>query len=91
MRTSSRSVPAIGLPGFALHQEVLSAGENKRLIERLLSELCQRQVIVEYATMPEPTEEPAAPARTAPPPDAPPIVQDIVNLFNATLDRPRAA
>ena len=78
----------VGLPAFALHQEVLSATENKRLIERLLAELLRAPVAVQYTTMPEPAE-PAAPEAPAPGPAAPPIVQDIVNLFNATLERPR--
>ena len=80
----------VGLPGFALHQEVLSVAENSRLIDRLLSELCQTAITVRYVTLTEPLE-PSAPS---PPPTAeaaaPPIVQDIVKLFNATiLDRPR--
>jgi len=80
----------IGLPGFALHQEVLTVLETRRLIERLLSELYQAAISVQYATLPEPAHPPAAPAvsssRLA---SAPPIVQDIVKLFNATiLDQP---
>ena len=78
----------VGLPGFALHQEVLSLAENRKLIERLLSELCRAAIKVQYATLPEGTE-PAVASAAQPEAEAPPIVQDIVNLFNATiLDRP---
>ena len=84
------SAVTVGLPGFTLHQEVLGTVENKRLIERLLSELCHEQVRVEFSTMPEGSDAPpAAAAKLAN--AAPPIVQDIVNLFNATLERPSAA
>jgi len=76
----------IGLPGFALHQEVLSVVENRRLITGLLSELAHMAVTVQYTTLPE-SGQPEAASRPAP--AAPPVVQDIVNLFNATLlDRP---
>ena len=79
----------VGLPGFALHQEVLSVVENRRLIGRLLSELCQAAITVQYATLAEPITptdtgagRPAALAIS-------PLVQDIVSLFNATLlDQP---
>ena len=86
----SGGVFTVGLPGFALHQEVLSVSDNRRLIAQLLSELCQTQVAVEYATLTESAQ--AEPVTAAPPaagPPVPPVVQDIVNLFNATLlDRP---
>ncbi len=77
----------IGLPGFALHQEVLSHGDNKRLIDRLLTELFQTQVSVQYATIEESVRAPQAPAVAAPTVQAsmPPVVQEIVNLFNATI------
>ncbi len=79
----------VGLPGFALHQEVLSVVENRRLITGLLSELYQAPITVEYTTLPNPVQPPdAAPAPAVP--TTPPVVQEIVNLFNATLiDRPR--
>ena len=80
----------IGLPGFALHQEVLTVLEHRRLIERLLAELYQMPLSVQYATLPEPapSQSSAAPSAAAPS-SAPPIVQDIVRLFNATiLDQP---
>ena len=80
----------VGLPSFALHQEVLSLTENRRLISRLLGELVRGPVTVQYATLPEssePTQEASAPSEAAP--AVPPVVQDIVRLFNATiLDRP---
>ena len=78
----------VGLPGFALHQEVLSLIENRKLIAGILSELCGAPISVEYETLPAsalPTPSPAASASAS----APPVVQDIVKLFNATLlDRP---
>ena len=78
----------IGLPAFALHQEVLTVLEHRRLIERLLAELYQTTILVQYATLPEPAEPSAAPS-AAESSAAPPIVQDIVKLFNATiLDQP---
>ena len=81
----------IGLPGFALHQEVLSLADHRKLIDRLLSELCRSPIRVEYGTLPEGTE-PAAAVAPRTESTAPPIVQDIINLFNATvIDRPSAA
>ena len=74
----------IGLPGFSLHREVLDLAENRRLIERLLGELCQGRVTVQYTTLPA-TEEPSTAAPANPQAAAPPIVQDIVQLFNATV------
>jgi len=86
-------VLTIGLPGFALHHEVLSVAENRRLIDRLLSEVYQTPLHVQYATLPEPTapEAAASPSPGGQPPVSP-VIQEIVNLFNATiLDRPRPA
>jgi len=78
----------IGLPAFALHQEVLTVLEHRRLIEQLLAELYQTTISVQYATLPEPAEPSAAPSAVESS-AAPPIVQDIVKLFNATiLDQP---
>jgi DNA polymerase-3 subunit gamma/tau len=77
----------VGLPGFALHQEVLTAVEHQRLIERLLSELCQRALRVRYEILP-PSLEPVEAAADAEDP-TPPVVQDIVKLFNATILPPR--
>ncbi len=82
----------IGLPGFALHQEVLNVTEHRRMIDRLLSELCHASVTVRYETLPATAA--SEQGASAPPnePSLPPIVQDIVNLFNATvLDQPRTA
>jgi hypothetical protein len=86
-------VLTIGLPAFALHQEVLAVLENRRLIERLLSDVCQAPVTVQYATLPEPVGPAAAAGASAAVEDpTPPIVQDIVKLFNATIvDRPPRA
>ena len=76
----------IGLPGFALHQEVLSVVENRRLITNVLSGLVKTAVNVQYTTLPE-SDQPETIQK--PTPAASPVVQDIVNLFNATLlDRP---
>ena len=84
-----RGTLTVGLPAFALRQEVLSLVENRRLIERLLGELCQAQVSVQYATLPA-SSEPAPSSPTPPGAPPPPIVQDIVQLFNATiLGQPR--
>jgi hypothetical protein len=80
----------IGLQGFALHQEVLTVLEHRRLIERLLAELYQAPIEVQYATLPEPVDPPdSLELSVSESSSAPPIVQDIVTLFNATiLDRP---
>jgi len=75
----------IGLPGFVLHQEVLTVIENRRLIERLLGELLQASVSVQYATLPEPEPGEAAAISHAVDISSPSIVQDIVKLFNATV------
>jgi DNA polymerase-3 subunit gamma/tau len=78
----------IGLPGFSLHQEVLSLAENKRLIDRLLGELSHQLILVRYTTLTEPAQSSAATPAAAP--AVPPVVEDIVQLFNATiLDQPR--
>ena len=80
----------VGLPGFALHQEVLSVPEHRRIIEKLLSELCKIRVSVEYVVLPEGVSGAPAAASAAADPAAPAIVRDIVDLFNATImDRPR--
>jgi DNA polymerase-3 subunit gamma/tau len=90
LRVDGRAL-TVGLPAFALHQEVLSLVDNRRLITGLLSELCQTIVTVHYETLPASvpsSQEGAGPA--AAPPATPPLVQDIVKLFDATLlDRPR--
>jgi len=80
----------IGLAGFSLHHEVLSVTENRRLIDQLLTELCQTAIAAQYVTLPDAAEPPSAADVAAP---APPIVQDIVTLFNATVINrpPRAA
>ncbi len=79
-------VLTVGLPAFALHLEVLGLAENRRLIDRILSELSQRAITVEYATLPE-SAAPAAQsaAASAAREDMPPVVRDIVDLFNATI------
>ncbi|MBI4354543.1 MAG: DNA polymerase III subunit gamma/tau [Candidatus Omnitrophica bacterium] len=91
----------IGVPAIALHQEVLGATEHVRLIEQLLGELLGQSVKIAYTTLPEPPPSPptahaeaavgssptvshAAPSVATPAP-MPPIVQDIVSLFDATL------
>jgi DNA polymerase-3 subunit gamma/tau len=84
MQVEGKTV-TIGLPAFALHQEVLTVLENRRLIERLLSDLLQTPVVVQYATLPEPSPEEASEAVEAADDAAPSIVQDIVKLFNATV------
>ena len=80
----------IGVLNVALHQEVLSVADNRRLIERILSELSGTAVTVQYVTVEE--DAPFVPSPAGPDTEAPPIVQDIVNLFNATLlNRPGTA
>jgi len=84
-------VCTIGVEGFTLHQEVLSHTENRRLVEQLLGELCQVKVSVQYTVLQEPSAAStgSADASTATKASSP-IVQEIVNLFNATiLDQPR--
>ena len=73
----------IGVLNVALHQEVLSLTDNRRLIEQILSELCGAAVTVQYVTVEE--DATSVPAPAGPDTEVPPIVQDIVNLFNATL------
>ena len=75
----------VGLAGFALHQEVVSHAEHRRVIDQLLSELVGRPVTVQYATLPAAA---AAQETMAPPVTAPALVQDIVNLFNASVIGP---
>ena len=88
--TFEHGILTVGVARFALHQEVLSVTENRKLIEKLLSELCQGPIRVEYVTLTEPIESLRSPAEPAAHAAAPPIVQDIVTLFNATiLDQPR--
>lgn len=93
----SGGVLTVGLSGYALHEEVLSSADNRRLIERTLAEVYQQPMSVRYATLPEPVAAAAvpsaAPAAAAAPAGAPSLVQDIVNLFNATSvpDRPKPA
>jgi hypothetical protein len=78
----------IGVPNVSLHQEVLNLIDHRRLIERIWSELSGEPMTVQYVTVED--EPPAPPAASVQEAAAPPIVQDIVNLFNATLiDKPR--
>ena len=83
------STLVVGLAGFELHEEVLSTAENRRLINQLLSELAKTAIKVEYTTLPE-SEEPSESASVAVVrADSPPIVKEIVDIFNATvLDEP---
>lgn len=87
----------VGLPGFRLHQEVVAAPESARLIEQTLGEFLGVPLTVEYTTLSEPVPAPAdAPAAgpegsaapASPSAPLPPIVQDIVQLFNATIMTP---
>ena len=87
----------VGLLGFSLHQEVVAAPENTRLIEQAMGEFLGVPLTVEYTTLPEPApalaDAPAAgpagsDAPAAPSAPVPPIVQDIVQLFNATIVNP---
>ncbi len=78
-------VLTVGLPAFALHQEVLGLSDNRRLIDRLMTELCRTAVSVQYTTLAAGAGTMAASAAQAPADTAPPLVQEIVNLFNATI------
>lgn len=85
------NILTVGLPGFRLHQEVLDQQENRRLIERLLTELIKTPVSVQYTTLPQsssPAEDPKGSSSASIPTGSPSIVQDIVNLFNATIINP---
>lgn len=88
----------IGLPGVSLYQEVVQLPEHLRLMEQTLLEVFGQALSVSYATLPAPDPAPTAavPAShvVAPTPTAvwgatappmPPIVQDIVKLFDATI------
>ena len=81
----------IGLPAFALHLEVLSLPDNLRLVERAMSQIMQQPVRIQYAMLPAPTPDPAATqpnphtAATLQTSSLPPVVQDIVRLFDATV------
>ena len=90
----------VGLPGFSLHQEVVTAPDNARLIEQTLRDCLGVSLAVEYTTLPDPS--PASAGATASGPEGssapassnapvPPIVQDIVQLFNATIVNPPSA
>ncbi len=79
---------AVGLPTFALHQEVLNVLENRRLIERLLGDVLQAGVIVEYEVLSKPVAGEDDSELTAAKPETLSIVGDIVKLFNATLVEP---
>lgn len=91
----------IGIPSVALHQEVLSEPENMRVIAGVMSELFGHSLAVTYTTLPDLPPPPPAPkaealsaagaAASAPPVSplpVPPIVQEIVNLFDATIVKP---
>ncbi len=91
----------LGLPGFALHQEVLTVTENLRLVERMLQEITGQPLSVSYTTLPAsspdvsepPAEEFLEPLDISPPrvdaeqpsKPVPPIVQEILQLFDATI------
>lgn len=76
-----RDVLTVGLPGVALHQEVVTMPEHRRLLSTLVSEAYGRPVTIEYQTLP--AEEPRSIQVTEPP--VPALVQDIVKLFNAKV------
>ena len=94
----------VGIHGFALHHEVLTSIEHLRLIEVVLQEVFGQPVHVRYATLPpvpadaslhtaaQPSGSPGELFRSSTPErEAPPIVQDIMKLFNATVVNPSAA
>ena len=79
----------VGVPGVALHQEVVNHPEHLKLLGAVLSELSGRPMGIVYDTLPIEAVRVVA-ARAGP--AVPPVVQDIVKLFNATVvHHPRAA
>jgi len=89
----------IGLPGFALHHEVLTLVDNLRMVEQAIREVTGQTVTVHYVRLPDPPPgQPAAAlgigpgataeASVATTPEMPPIVQDIVSLFDAKVVSP---
>ncbi len=78
----------VGLPGFSLHQEVLNATEHVRMIERALREVVG-PLKIDYTTMPD--DPGAASVRRValqdPRDPVPPVVQDIVAMFDASIVR----
>ncbi len=80
----SQGILTVGVSGSALHQEVLSQQDHRRLIEQLLEELSGQPLRIAYTALPEAELIPAA-APSAPSAPVPPMVHDIVRLFNATV------
>jgi hypothetical protein len=81
----------VGLPGFALHQEVLSEPDNKKILQELLNEVCGRRFLVDFETLAEHAAMAVAAASEALAADEqgpPALVADIVKLFNATVIGP---
>ena len=77
----------VGLPAFSLHLEVVSRVEHVRLVEQVLADVLGRSCAIAYTTLPEPQ---AGATAASPHDDLPPIVQDIVKLFDATIVKPPA-
>jgi len=78
----------IGLPASALHREVLSAPDHLRVVEQALEAICACSLQVSYTALPASARgEAATPwlVSAAASPSTSPIVQDIVQLFNATI------
>ncbi|MBI3319695.1 MAG: DNA polymerase III subunit gamma/tau [Candidatus Omnitrophica bacterium] len=88
-----KRVVQVGLPAFALHQEVLGQPEHFRVVEEVLREMLGRPMSVVYTTMPQTSgAEPPSAEDSRGEGVMPPIVEEIVNLFNAKLiDRPRSS
>ncbi len=83
-------VLTVGLPGFVLHQEVLSQVDHCRLIERLLSDVYQTPLTIQYTTLPDELEPAPSEESSNLASSASAVVQDIVKFFNATLIEPPA-
>jgi DNA polymerase-3 subunit gamma/tau len=84
-------IAQIGLPIFSsLHRDVLTAADNQRLVERLITEVAGLTVTVRYSKLPD-TDAPrrtsglSAPGLDAPIAPVPPILKEIVSLFDATI------
>jgi DNA polymerase-3 subunit gamma/tau len=82
----------VGILGFALHQEVLEATDAVRLVEAAVQQITGQTLNVRYTIIaetdvPDPAGDPERGARGKPE-GVPPLVQDIVSLFNATVVKP---
>ena len=85
----------VGIMGFTLHREVLETAEHVRMVEAVARQITGQALTIRYTVLSEaaaaemggmPGSQPAAPSEPVPP-----LVQDIVQLFNATVIKPPPA